>query len=258
MKVPLVDVMKRRNEILRIIQKQKKVSVACLSDKFFVSHMTIRRDLQYWADKGAIVRRYGGAYFVEEFLDDLDYDKKRILNAIAKKASIYIQNGDIIFINSSDTALRILSYIKHKKVTVITNNAKAINYTPDSKITVILTGGELRYPKHSMVGDCTTDMLKKITANKCLIGCSGITDAGIYTELPRELEINKAMIARTDGQCFVLCDYSKFGLQYSHMYATFDEIDYLITDNSSDSEILCTISSLYNTEIIVTSPIVNL
>lgn len=248
----------RRNEIMKIIQTDKKVNVIELSELFKVSPLTIRRDLQYWEDKGAVIRNYGGASLVQEFIEDKDYDRKRNLTAIAKKAASYIEDGDVVFINSSTTALMILEYIKDKHVTIITNNAKAINYTPDHYVTIVATGGEIRYPKNSMTGEFAQSMLNRVIANKCVIGCSGLTAEGISTGLMKETLINQIMMKRTKGLRIVLCDSSKFGIEYSFPYATFDDIDILIADTKADEDIICEIQTNYNTEVILVEPLLQI
>ena len=128
MKVSKAIVDKRRNEIMKTIQENNSISVDDLVEKYDVSAVTIRRDLQYWEDMGAIVRNYGSASLIQEFVDDnKNYDRFRYMKAIAKRAALFVEDNDVIFINTSMTAIMMIDYIKYKNVTIITNNAKAIN-----------------------------------------------------------------------------------------------------------------------------------
>lgn len=68
-----------------------------------------------------------------------------------------------------------MKYIKHKRINAITNNASAIFVQKDNQITVLLTRGELREPKESMVGEFAYNNLSRVSANKAFIGCSGIS-----------------------------------------------------------------------------------
>ena len=84
MKVSKAIVDKRRNEIMKTIQENNSISVDDLVEKYDVSAVTIRRDLQYWEDMGAIVRNYGSASLIQEFVDDnKNYDRFRYMKAIA-------------------------------------------------------------------------------------------------------------------------------------------------------------------------------
>ncbi len=50
--------------------------------------------------------------------------------------------------------------------------------------------------------------------------------------------VNKTMLQRTKGKRFVLCDHTKVGLNFAFRYATFDGIDYLITDVEADKDVI--------------------
>ena len=257
MKVSKALVDKRREEVMKLIQENNFMTVEDLLKQFDVSPATLRRDLQYWESLGAIERNYGGAALLQAFVeeDEETYQRSRYMKAIAKRAAMFIEDGDVVFINSSMTAVMIIDYLKYKHVTIITNNAKAINYNPDENVTVLFTGGELRFPKKSMTGDLAVQTINSITANKCFIGCSGLTSEGISTANVKETLVNKTMLQRTKGKKFVLCDHTKVGLNFAFRYATFDGIDYLITDVDADKDVISHISRRNKINIIREEPL---
>ena len=257
MKVSKNVVDKRREEVMKAIQENNFMTVEDLVDKFNVSPVTIRRDLQYWEDKGAIERKYGGASLLQAFIDEDEatYERHRYMKGIAKRAASFINDGDVVFINSSMTALMTINYIKFKQVTIVTNNARVINYDPDPDVTILFTGGEVRFPKKSITGGIALQTLNGITANKCIIGCSGLTKDVISTGYHKETMVNKLMIQRTKEERILLCDHTKVGLSFSFDYSNFEDIDYLITDVETDNEILDYIEENHDTKVIKVSPI---
>ena len=231
----------RRKEILKQIQLHQKASVDSLAKQLNVSCLTIRRDLQYWEDQGAVQRYYGGARLVQSFLnnDDLKDNNEPYKHAIAKYAAQFVEDGDTIFINTSSTSLLILKYIHNKRVTVITNNGKAIYIDHDPLISVVLTGGELRIPKESMVGDFAINNLNCVSANKTFLGCSGFDlENGMTTAILPEVSINSTMVQRCQGPLFVLADATKIGNTHQFTVTNIQAFDYLITDNRADKELL--------------------
>ena len=52
----------RRNMILEAVEENHEVRVEQLAERFNVSPVTIRRDLQYLEDNKMLVRFYGGAF----------------------------------------------------------------------------------------------------------------------------------------------------------------------------------------------------
>lgn len=233
MKVKYEIVQKRRDDIMVLIQKLGHVEVETLAKEFNTTEITIRRDLQYWEDQGAIIRYHGGAKLVQQMVqhENSNFTNDRYKHAIAKYAAQFVEDGDTIFINTASTALLVLQYIVNKRVTVITNNAKASFMKYDPMISLFLTGGELRYPKESMVGEFALNTISKIRATKAFIGCSGISaDTGVTTAIQNEVAINELMINNTKGSIFVLADYTKIGNTYNFISGSIDSIDYLITD----------------------------
>ena len=237
MKVNYSIVQKRRDDIMVMIQKLGNVTMEQLKNEFNVSDITLRRDLQYWEDRGAILRHHGGAKLVQQMVNhnNTNFTNDRYKQAIAKYAASFIDEGDTVFINTSSTALLVISYIVGKHCTVITNNAKALLVKHDPMVSIVLAGGELRFPKEAMVGDFALNNLNRVLANKCFLGCSGISaDDGITTAILSETAVNETMLKRTTGLKFVLCDYTKVGVKHSFLSGDIDLINYLITDINAD------------------------
>lgn len=240
MKVDYKIVQQRRDDIMMIIQKLGSVSVKQLMNEFDVSEITIRRDLQYWEDRGAVIRYHGGAKIIQHMVnhDNSNFTNDRYKHAIAKHAATYVEEGDTIFINTSSTALLVAQYI-NKRCTIITNNAKMLLAKHSPQISIVLTGGELRFPKEAMVGDFALNNLSKIRANKSFLGCGGInSESGVTTAIFSETAINETMIQNTLGSTFILCDYTKIGQTHNYISGSLEEVNYLITDiNASDEEL---------------------
>ena len=239
MKVNKEIVDDRRKKIMQEIQAKGSVRVDELVRKFNVTPLTIRRDLQYWEDLGAIIRYYGGAKLVQSFVVDDKLNNEPYKHAIAKYAASLVEEGDTIFLNTSSTALLILDYLVGKTVNVVTNNGKAIFKEHDPNVRIILTGGELRTPKESMVGEFALYNVSRVSANKCFIGCSGFDHIkGMTTAILPEVSINEAMIEHSD-QAFILADSTKINNVHQFFVAPVKAFDYLITDiRCSDEELM--------------------
>lgn len=234
----------RRNKIMKQIQCTGSALVEELAQQLQVSTLTIRRDLQYWEEMGAVERFYGGAKLIQSFVDNDDptFSNEPYKHAIAKYAAQYVQEGDTIFINTSSTALLVLKYIKNKRVTVITNNGKAIFMDHDLLVSICLSGGELRIPKESMVGEFALNNLNRVSASKAFLGCSGISvSSGMTTAILQEVAINEVMITRCIGETFILADHTKIGNNHSFISGSISSFDYLITDNLANEEELLAI-----------------
>lgn len=234
-------VSKRQQLLLQYLKENGTVKTDDISKTLGVSPITIRRDLQLFQENGIVEKFYGGATLVEKSLADdpsfSDSSQKNISykHAIAKRAADLIDDGDIIFINSSSTALLVLEYLDDKHVTVVTNNGKALQTSISPNIDLVLTGGEVSKRKLCMVGDYATHLLSKISANKCILGVSGISaNQGISTSVLQETTINSIMLKKCNGPTIILADNSKVGKNHNFLIGEINRISYLVTDTNAD------------------------
>lgn len=223
----------RRNKIIEHLITSKTQTVEELSEHFNVSIPTIRRDLIVLEEENQILRYHGGAKIIDESVYCPYIPYKDVKEAIAFEAEKFIQDGDTIFINTSSTALLILKYLKNKHVTIITNNVKAVYADRDPSVNIILTGGELRIPKETLIGEFALNNIDKVKADKCFLGCSGISDH-LSTSVLQEAAINQAMQENCIGKVFILAEAQKIGRNHSFFSGDIERINCLITDSSAD------------------------
>lgn len=228
---------KRRASILEQIIEKPGIRVEELAEKYMVSPITIRRDLQYLEDQKKLVRFYGGAMVPPEIVKEED-EIAMYRTLIAQYVASLVEDEDSIFINTSSNALQAVSFIKNKKhVTVITNNGKAIYTEHAQDVNIVLTGGELLYPKETMVGEFAERNLRNVYAKKAFIGCRGISAAaGMTTEIANEVNLNRLMITRIASEAYVLADHTKIGKRSSFRTCGLNKIAHVITDEKAPPE----------------------
>ena len=113
MRKEIVDA--RRKKIMQKIQIHGSCGREELAHELNVTPLTIRRDLQYWEDLGAIQKYLWWCRLIQNFVDDNDENNNEAYkHAIAKYAAKFVEEGDTIFINTTSTAL-INDKIYHKK-----------------------------------------------------------------------------------------------------------------------------------------------
>lgn len=228
----------RRNRILEIMRERPQVRVDELAKLLEVSVVTVRRDLQYLEEKNQLIRVYGGAVAVQAPEDQVD-EVKIYRDLIARYAASLVEDGDTLFINTSRNARQVLRYITKKNVTVITNNGRVIDAERGPGVHVILTGGELRYPKEAMVGDYAIRNLQTVIAKKSFIGCSGIDSVnGMTTENANEVTINQLMVRNVAEESYILADHTKLGKSRSFISCPIEEIKHLITDEKAPADVV--------------------
>ena len=235
-------VMRRQQELLKLLKEEKQIDVDRAADVLAVSATTIRRDLMGFEEQHLIERFHGGARLIEGTLQDEDVatnDPKAAIDreqktAIARYAASLVEDGDTIFMNSSSTTLRLLDFLQGRRVILVTNNCSVIGYPHDPLVTILLTGGEIYQRRQSLVGDFALQMLTKINADKSFIGVSGISVAsGLTTSVLPETAINAAMMRRSTT-CYIMAANTKIGREHNFLSGTIDAADTLITCKGGD------------------------
>ena len=231
------SVNQRHAEMLSLIRQRQEILVHELCQIFNVSPMTVRRDLQLLEEQGKISRFHGGATVDQQGeVSREQADVSHCRGMIARYAASLVQDGDLILINGSNTALALLDHLEGKRVTVYTNNGLAVGRSYPEGVDVHLFGGALR-ADHILTGDLTLRNLMDIRADKAFLGCTGISPGGeILCGIPSELSVNETMIAHAD-QYFILADHTKMGR--SSPYASFllEKKGCIITDDYAAPEV---------------------
>ena len=144
---------KRRTALTDYLKGKQTATISELSQQFNVSEMTIRRDCEILAKMGLLERSFGKIVYVEQTVDKIGSEDPldKLKDKLAKEASNLISDGQIIFINSSNTAVKVLEYLADKNITVLTNNLHALGYKKNSKTSIFLSGGEVNFAKEVMI-----------------------------------------------------------------------------------------------------------
>ena len=206
----------RQEQILEYINQAQKANTTELARKFNVSKVTIRRDIEALAASGLIVKTHGGAVATNtSLIHEIPYSYKAERNQSAKKsigiaASRYINDGDIIILDSGSTTLEIAKNITQKNITVVTDDIKiAMELSGKSNVTVIVCGGTLSDPVYTLTGNVAVDFFSRLNVNKVFLGCDAVDlDFGISNRTYGEVYIKTAMIEAA-GEIIMVTDNSK-------------------------------------------------
>lgn len=236
-------IFKRQNLILQKLNSNGSIFIEEIARELHVSPLTVRRDIDEFVQKGLAQRFFGGASLVNRPLradpagSDINSLKETKKHLIARAAAALVREGETILINSSTTAFCMFPLLADRRITVITNNANALQFVDNSRFELVFTGGEINAYKHSMVGTFSIQTLKKIRANTCFIGVSGISESGtLSTAVLQETTVNIAMMNQANNAVVILADSSKIGLQHNFDIGSVNIATHIITDSGVSKE----------------------
>jgi DeoR/GlpR family transcriptional regulator of sugar metabolism len=228
----------RRQQILNLLEETGSLDVGDLADRFAVSVVTIRKDLDDLERQGLLQRTFGGAVFSHRsrfnrsFLERAS-EHLREKRAIAVAALEYIKDGDTIILDAGTTTLALAQLLKQhvKSAFIITCSVPVALEVSSAGYDILLLGGMIRNKSLALLGRETLWMLDRYRADKAFLGSSGFTiEKGHTTPNPDDAQIKEA-IMRVSLEKYVLVDSSKFGDQCLTRFAHLRDVDLTITDS---------------------------
>ena len=228
----------RRQQILNLLEETGSLDVGDLADRFAVSVVTIRKDLDDLERQGLLQRTFGGAVFSHRsrfnrsFLERAS-EHLREKRAIAVAALEYIKDGDTIILDAGTTTLALAQLLKQhvKSAFIITCSVPVALEVSSAGYDILLLGGMIRNKSLALLGRETLWMLDRYRADKAFLGSSGFTiEKGHTTPNPEDAQIKEA-IMRVSLEKYVLVDSSKFGDQCLTRFANLRDVDLTITDS---------------------------
>jgi DeoR family transcriptional regulator of aga operon/DeoR family fructose operon transcriptional repressor len=218
------------------------LNVGDLADRFAVSVVTIRKDLDELESEGLLHRTFGGAVFSHRSRFNRSFFERVQMcrqekRAIAAAALGYIKDGDTIILDAGTTTLALAQLLKEqvRSAFIITCSVPVALELSSAGYDILLLGGFVRNKSLALLGRETLTILDRYRADKAFLGSSGFTaEKGHSTPNPEDAQIKEA-IMRVADEIYVLVDSSKYGHNCLTSFARLRDIDLTITDSHLSS-----------------------
>ena len=233
----------RLRNVEEYVLKKDFVSLDDLCSVFSISKNTIRRDVAELVKRGAVEKVYGGVRAAHPptgaLLSFAERTVKRSVEKqyIGKLASRFVEDKDVIFIDSGTTTLNILPHLADRVgVTVLTNNLHALNCCMElTNLNTICFGGQLSPGTAALCSNfCAIEHLKSFNINKAFMAATGVTiERGATNSTPGELVIKRSIVENSID-CILMADATKFGHTALLTYADLSTFQCVVTDRQPD------------------------
>ncbi|MDR3245067.1 MAG: DeoR/GlpR family DNA-binding transcription regulator [Prevotellaceae bacterium] len=230
----------RERAILNVLYENEQISTAQLCEKFDISIVTLRKDLDNLEANGLVVRTHGrvtSAYskaIIERQKANAD-EKTRI----AKAAAAMIEEGDRVMIVAGTTTALIPKFLLGKRnIHIVTNSTLLLTYSRvNPGLSVTLVGGEFMADAEALIGSIALKDLDLFYVKSSFIGADGFSEVGGITANHVELAgICRKVIANSQ-QKILLADSSKYGKKGFAYIDDLKNLSTLITDKQiADSD----------------------
>ena len=235
----------RQQLLAERLQEHGRVVVLELAEELSVSNETIRRDLASLERDGLAQRVHGGAVasralrILEPGLAQRQSTNAEEKARIAKEAAAFLpsDNGSIV-LDAGTTISHLVDLIPlDTPLTVLTHAIPiAAKLTAIPSVSLHMLGGRVRGVTAAAVGQATVDALSPIQVDVCFLATNAATPGhGLSTPDAEEASVKKALV-KTARTVVAVFDSSKFSSEHVFQFATYDDLDVVITDKGASAE----------------------
>jgi DeoR/GlpR family transcriptional regulator of sugar metabolism len=236
-----VLVEERRQRVLDLVSERGFMTLNDLATAIEVSESTLRRDLDYWHQQGALRRTHGGAIYVGDgsglpALEERSSKQLEEKRLIAKTAAERVRDGDTILLDGGTTTLEVARQLVGRSVQIVTNSLPIANLFASSRETDLVILGGYVYPKTGVaLGPLTVRMMEDIHVQQAVMSVGGITPKGLFNSNLLLVETERQMM-RCAEEVVVVADHTKIGRQALAFLCELGAIDTLIVDGGLTAE----------------------
>lgn len=232
----------RQEAMRQYIEEKNVVSIKQLQALFpEVSLMTIHRDLDALEKKGIAVKFRGGAKSVRH-AGDVEFHERMQTNnpgksLIAQKALNVLQPHTSVFLDASTTNLALAKVLPDIDLNIFTTGPSiALELCRLHNPVVTVCCGKMNRKNLALSGQNTLQMLENINIDMAFIGVSGCSvDAGFTCGTEADMLV-KRMVIKKARTSVLMCGKDKLSCLMPYTFATFEDVDYLLSDESLPEE----------------------
>ena len=230
----------RQAQIVSLLEREGRVSVPDLAERFGVTEDCVRKDLRRLVAEGRCRRVYGGATLPEPEVDrhvparvDTSRPEKQ---SVAAKALELIGDRQTVFLDASSTNILLARLVATADLTctVVTNSvdvAREVSANP--RVGAVCPGGTFNAEYNGFIGAMTASVLQGFRFDLALMGAVGVDpETGDVLTLDLDDGAVKRVVLANSARRALMCTADKLGHSGTFRYATVDDFDVVVSDDA--------------------------
>lgn len=203
--------------------------------------MTIRRDLQLLARDGKVLRVAGGAALPAVIADAEPFDQRsnvgvREKQALAREAMQLpaLHSARSLALDAGTTVAQLAPHLP-AQVLVATHSVPLLSACAErGDLELIGLGGAYQPATRSFGGPATRSGIEQLAVDAAVLSAVAVSDTGLFCANPLDAE-TKGLLIQAAKIVVVLADHSKMNATAPLRFATWDQVDVLVTDTEIDA-----------------------
>ena len=258
-----VPIDERRAMVLEEVNRRSSIQVSDICERFGVSEVTARNDLDKLEKDGKLRRTHGGAVSIMRTITVSYPDQRMNVNveakrAVAERAAQLVSNGDSLLVDTGTTTFEFVHALYDKRdITIVTSDLSIASFA-DSNLPhaeVLLLGGALRKNHRYITGSITNDILGRLYVDKAFLATDSFhPEYGFTTEFTGNADVKSLMIRRAK-ECVMLMDATKVSRPRFIRFADISDFNSIVIDYDPDNTIAKAISRSDKKTILITAQV---
>lgn len=238
----LMNGSKRRQRILDRVETDGRASVVSLAEEMEISAVSIRRDLEYLAEVGALRRIRGGAVSLSPGPKSSPFAARQMTAAsvkerLAEVAAQIVQDGESVALGSGTACLEVARKLAGRPITVMPFSVQSSTVLFGHAATqLIVPGGWVRSEEGALLGPLAEASVRASRFDTVFLSPYAFSaDHGVMARDFQSAAIQKGLIDSSRKK-IVIAAASKFLRTGMAAVCSLSSIDLLITDDSVPAE----------------------
>ena len=228
-----VDLEGRRQALTDLLSASGSLRIEDLAERFNVSAMTVRRDLQALEEEGLARRVRGGAVSSAETFEAREPRSGRAKAQIARKLFDLVPSGGLGICMDASTTVSTLaaSMPDAENLSVVTDGIETfLTLSRNPRVHAYLTGGQQDPNAGSLIGPVASSALRQFSFARAFLSAAAVDPNLGTSEFSAEECAIKRLMAELSDHVVMAVDSQKFGAGAAARCLPWDGIDLLVTE----------------------------
>ena len=235
----------RQKTILDMLTRQRIIKTQDIAEKFGISNLTARRDLDVLREQGYVRRVHGGAILIPDPVPNplsgiLPAERsapKKSEEAIGKLAASMVEEGDVVFLGNGVVTYEVAkNLLSIPNLTFITGSMSIANLLLSSNSRLFILGGLVDPLEQNIYSRSAMDQMERFFPTISFMGCEGVTaEHGITCYYQPGAELGN-IVARNSARTIITVHSRKFGTDSMNKVCGLSELYALVTDDGLSPE----------------------
>lgn len=239
---------RRRQIIEEQLLRVKEVRISDLAQRFEVSEMTIRRDLDVMEEQRRLRKVRGGAVPWDppaSVRSTLNVEAKQSIGAAVAPR---IPAGSVVGLGAGTTVAAVAARLTAQPLTVVSVSLSVVQLLgPRPETHLHLVGGRYRHATESLTGSVAVSQLHQFRVDLAVVGASGIDAEGVYNHHPEDAALQQVFL-EIAAETWLVVDSSKLGRRATARIAPCQAFDRIFTDSHAPPQLVAELTKLTEVE----------